>query len=271
MGGQGFYKRRRGIKEHIWVGTIDLLESGIHDFLLLQINVFIDGDFPIPAGVLFTSALAIHAHCKRRVSLRTVQRILRRLELLGWVRTWPNLHKRGNYPVLICRAAVYDAAGNEYRVNGPKTTDWRHPVYEPVAELSPHRQPTVAEVAGYRDIETIETLETKKKKNPAAKTAPPQTVSAFDYFWKVYPRKEAKSRAVKAWMKISEADYPKILADVECRKQTEEWQRDGGKFIPYAAKYLGERRWEDEPARAGQTSQADETPELEALPWIARD
>jgi hypothetical protein len=57
---------------------------------------------------------------------------------------------------------------------------------------------------------------------------------------------------------------------VERRKQTEEWQRDGGKFIPYAAKYLGERRWEDEPARNGQTPEADETPELEAIQFVTR-
>jgi len=32
----GFYKRRRGVVEHIENGTIDLLEDGIHDYLSLS-------------------------------------------------------------------------------------------------------------------------------------------------------------------------------------------------------------------------------------------
>jgi hypothetical protein len=141
------YNRRLGIQQHIQAGTIDLLESGIHDFLLLQLNVLIGGDFPIPAGIVFTSALAIHAYCKKRVSLRAVQRILRHLEKIGWIKTWPHLYKGPNYPMLICRAAVYDEAGNEYRVNGPDTTSWQYPVYEPVVELWPHCPPNETEVS----------------------------------------------------------------------------------------------------------------------------
>jgi hypothetical protein len=32
----GYYKRRRGIVEHIESGEIDLLESGVHDYLSLK-------------------------------------------------------------------------------------------------------------------------------------------------------------------------------------------------------------------------------------------
>jgi hypothetical protein len=39
-----------------------------------------------------------------------------------------------------------------------------------------------------------------------------------------------------------------MLAGVERWKQTEQWQKEGGQFIPYPATFLNQRRWEDEPA-----------------------
>ena len=127
-------KRRRGILEHIDSGAIDLLESGIQDYLLLKANLLIGSPYDL-VGVCFTSAPAIHAHC-RRVSERTIQRCLTHLEDLGLLKTWKTPGKRGNFPVLVCRASVHDLSGNEYRINGAKTIDWRKPVYEPVGEVS---------------------------------------------------------------------------------------------------------------------------------------
>jgi hypothetical protein len=81
----GWYKRRRGILEHIESGTIDLLESGIHDYLSLKANLVIGSPCSIPVGIVFTSAPAIHVHC-RRVSERTVQRCLDHMEQIGWLK-----------------------------------------------------------------------------------------------------------------------------------------------------------------------------------------
>jgi hypothetical protein len=170
----GWYKRRRGILEHIESGTIDLLESGIHDYLSLKANLLIGSPCSIPVGVVFTSAPAIHIHC-RRVSERTIQRRLEHLEKIGWIksRPWQIDGKHGNYPVLVCRASVHDLSGNEYRINGEKTIDWRHPVYEPVGELSPEVLPGVGKLSGYREGRTeIENGEKPKSKAIAAKTAP---------------------------------------------------------------------------------------------------
>jgi hypothetical protein len=30
-------------------------------------------------------------------------------------------------------------------------------------------------------------------------------------------------------------------------EETEQWQKEDGKYIPYPAKWLNEKRWEDEP------------------------
>lgn len=169
MSAAGFYKRRRGILEHIDSGAIDLLESGIHDYLLLKANLLIGSACSIPVGVCFTSAPAIHAHC-RRVSKRTIQRCLEHLEDIGLLKTWKKPGKRGNFPVLVCRASVHDVSGNEYRISGAKTIDWREPVYEPVAELSGRWSNPVASLSGHREGRE-ESRE--KKERPAAKPAPP--------------------------------------------------------------------------------------------------
>jgi len=163
----GFYKRRRGILEHIEAGTIDLLESGIHDFLNLKANLLIGSDSAVPVGFVFTSAPAIHAYCKR-VSERTIQRILEHLEEIGWIKTFRAPNQRGNYLSLICRASVHDLSGNEYRINADATTDWRHPVYEPVGQLSPETGNVVLKVAGLREERSKEEIAEEEEISAAA-------------------------------------------------------------------------------------------------------
>jgi|SoiMetStandDraft_2_1073263.scaffolds.fasta_scaffold08327_3 hypothetical protein len=76
------------------------------------------------------------------------------------------------------------------------------------------------------------------------------TTTGFSLFWKSYPRKTAKGDAERAWRKLnpSEELQQTILAAVERAKQSEQWQRDGGRFIPYPTTWLNGRRWEDEVA-----------------------
>lgn len=70
----------------------------------------------------------------------------------------------------------------------------------------------------------------------------------FDYFWKLYPRKEKKSNA-KSWFeksKISDELFELIISKLELFKKTESWNKDDGKYIPYAITWLNQKRWEDE-------------------------
>ena len=69
----------------------------------------------------------------------------------------------------------------------------------------------------------------------------------FDQFWSAYPRKVAKQAAVKAFKKIKKpADLmPAILAAIEAQRETYDWQKEDGQFIPYPATWLNGHRWED--------------------------
>lgn len=75
-------------------------------------------------------------------------------------------------------------------------------------------------------------------------TAP---IHGFASFWSIYPKKTAKPEAQKAFkaQKIN-GELQTILEDIERRKSGNDWQKDGGKWIPHPATYLNGRRWEDE-------------------------
>jgi hypothetical protein len=69
----------------------------------------------------------------------------------------------------------------------------------------------------------------------------------FDVFWESYPKKVAKDAARKAWSKLN-PDYELntlMLSRLDEQKASEQWQKDGGKYIPNPATWLNGKRWED--------------------------
>lgn len=85
----------------------------------------------------------------------------------------------------------------------------------------------------------------------------------FSSFWSVYPRKDKKPDAMKAWraLRPNAALLETILANVHQRIASVEWQSDGGKYIPLPASYVRQRRWEDTgvslPQTTGSTADAE--------------
>jgi uncharacterized protein YdaU (DUF1376 family) len=70
----------------------------------------------------------------------------------------------------------------------------------------------------------------------------------FDRFWQAYPRKTAKPQAAKAFARLR-PDEPlllRMLAALALQRQSAQWQRDDGQFIPHPSTWLNGRRWEDE-------------------------
>ena len=78
--------------------------------------------------------------------------------------------------------------------------------------------------------------------------SPPCTPPKFECFWTAYPRKVAKAAALKAWEKLKPNPVllKTILEALEKQKRQPKWQEAGGEFIPHAATWLNQRRWEDE-------------------------
>lgn len=70
----------------------------------------------------------------------------------------------------------------------------------------------------------------------------------FDAFWNAYPKKRNKGDAEKAWkaLKPDEVVYRRILTSLEAHKRAQDWQKDGGQFIPHPGRWLRARGWEDD-------------------------
>ena len=90
---------------------------------------------------------------------------------------------------------------------------------------------------------------TKKGKPPSPKktTMDAALKRSFDIFWPVYPRKVAKKRALKAWLKIKpdEELVEKIVDAVKAHAKTDQWTKEDGHYIPHPASWLNDARWND--------------------------
>ena len=110
-------------------------------------------------------------------------------------------------------------------------------------------------------------LEVRSEKNSTYTSC---MCSRFDEFWSAYPKKHAKQDAMKAWKKVSPDDAlaDRILAALDVRKRSQDWQKENGKYIPLPATWLNGRRWEDEvslPVKRVKQAAPERDYELEAL------
>lgn len=110
------------------------------------------------------------------------------------------------------------------------------------------------------DIESSnKVLDIDKKENKKEKE------SSFDRFWSAYPRKVGKGEARKAFAKIKGVPVDTMIQAVEKQKQSTQWQRDGGQYIPHPATWLNQERWEDEVTTANTVKNYDDGGDLDWL------
>lgn len=80
--------------------------------------------------------------------------------------------------------------------------------------------------------------EVEKEKTPPA---------GFDDFWRIYPRREARGRAVKAFRQaLRVVDLDTILAGARRFAENVEAREVERKFIPHPTTWLNAERWDDE-------------------------
>lgn len=78
----------------------------------------------------------------------------------------------------------------------------------------------------------------------------------FDRLWSVYPRKVGKDAAAKAFAKRKPdaALVETMVKAVEVQRQSRDWTKDGGQFIPHLSTWLNEGRWMDEIASSARAN-----------------
>ena len=86
----------------------------------------------------------------------------------------------------------------------------------------------------------------------------------FDKFWKAYPKKVSKGNA-ENWFKKnkpSEEIVNTMIEKIEILKNTKQWQKENGQYIPYPSTWLNAKGWEDEITCVEEKTKDDEIKEL---------
>ena len=102
-------------------------------------------------------------------------------------------------------------------------------VLQDVAEVLPSRLPRVR----------VEESKSKSKSRV-------EVDDGFDLFWNTYPRKVGKGKAEEAWIK-HKPNVDDVLKTLAWQKQSKQWFKNNGTFIPNPTTYINQKRWLDEP------------------------
>lgn len=104
------------------------------------------------------------------------------------------------------------------------------------------------------DTETLQKrscngLEKRREEKKRHTSASDDAVSkAFAEFWATYPKKASKPAAEKAYRKLNPSPplQAQMLAAVALQAKTHDWTKDKGQYVPHAATWINNRRWEDQ-------------------------
>ena len=66
----------------------------------------------------------------------------------------------------------------------------------------------------------------------------------FTEFWNAYPKQKDKTKAREEFARV-DVPLDVLLSALEIQKRSHDWTKEGGTYIPYPAKWLKYRRWED--------------------------
>lgn len=82
----------------------------------------------------------------------------------------------------------------------------------------------------------------------STRQAKAEVLAGFARFYGLYPKRQKRAEAEKAWLKLSPSPelQATILTALAQHVQQDAWLRDGGQFVPLPASWLNARRWEDE-------------------------
>lgn len=84
--------------------------------------------------------------------------------------------------------------------------------------------------------------------NPSTDNSQKYDNKIFEKFWNEYPKKISKGNAEK-WFKKNKPTNDLVdlmIEKLKIYKETEQWKKDNGKYIPYPSSWLNAKGWEDE-------------------------
>jgi hypothetical protein len=123
----GFVAARRGLLDHLRDGRITLLEYGT----LIALIQHAHSD----SGLWIGSAKAFSCICGAGdIGNRQARHLLEQLERKSYIKRFATPRKKGNYPILVHKYLCTSGAYAGKMINAVATMDWRHPLFESIAE-----------------------------------------------------------------------------------------------------------------------------------------
>jgi len=112
---------------------------------------------------------------------------------------------------------------------------------------------TLFTVCNYNDLQRFPKPRTERRsehlteqdKNDSNKE---HMLKCFERFWEEYPKKVGKKVAKEKFLRLSldEKKFQEIMRVLRIYRETREWIKDGGQFIPHPATWINQERWNDE-------------------------
>lgn len=90
--------------------------------------------------------------------------------------------------------------------------------------------------------------ESRPKSTRPEKSMPVHDPEAFEKLWEIYPRKDSRKATIRAWDKLKpdRALCRVMYIAIKRQRRSDQWNEEGGKYIPLFSTWLNGRRWENE-------------------------
>lgn len=118
------------------------------------------------------------------------------------------------------------------------------------------------------DLSITDKSNTDKTTPRKARTAAKDT--EFDRFWAEYPRKTDKKKARAAFGRVK-VPLETLLDALRIQKASDQWQRNGGRYIPHPTTWLNGERWNDATPETKTDRRDLDYDELEAIRRMMED
>jgi hypothetical protein len=143
--------------------------------------------------------------------------------------------------------------------NAPRIAKEMHRPPPQIAPCNAHVMPCNADRVSVMQSEAeAEARSEARSEAEAERTtalAPP-TRDDFDEFWEHYPKKTGKAAARREWERAkNRPGMAVVLHALLQQKQSMQWLKDGGQFIPNPATWIHQGRWDDRPMEIPQVTE----------------
>lgn len=96
------------------------------------------------------------------------------------------------------------------------------------------------------DIQTTTTEQYKQRNKENNKHTMGFSSHEYDRFWLEFPKKRDKAGCLRIWMRKNlDPKIELILSALRKEKESSQWTRDAGQYIPNPSTWLNQERWED--------------------------